>query len=1713
MLSIAPIAGGGAGYYTAQDNYYFLGSAESRWLGEGAKVLGLEGAVDARQLDELIAGRLPDGTSLERMSEGKNTHRSGYDLTFSAPKSVSVLITLYGENRLMDAWNRSITETLSEVESLVSTRQMVDGVAETVLTQKAVIATFNHDTSRNLDPQVHTHTLFLNMTPTEEGWRTLASGTVKKDGFIEAVYDNQIALGQIQLNHFRRQVEAMGYETVDTGKNGLWEIKGVPTEPFSTRSQEIREAVGDDASRKSRDVAALDTRQAKQKEPDRDELLTQWHERMDKTGFNYRELRETAAVRAQEQTQQPQTSSADKAQTVAAEMQQAVSQAISLLSDRKTQFSYSEVLSRTLAQVNAQPGSIAQARSGIEAAIGRGELVPLDKEKGLFTSSIHLLDELSVQHLARQMARETRVMVTARPEMPPAGSMAVLADTLPAVAIVATGRGAGAQREGIQAMVALAEGQGRSVQVMATDKRSAAFLSEQSGLTGRVADKSLLNADALVPDSTLVVSGAEKLSVKETLTLLDQALRRNVQVLLADGGGRQGTGSALATLQEAGVIRLQADRHPGVSVDVVSIGDRRQRYAQLATDYVALSARGEAVVAQAPGREQPALVDVIRHHLREKGELSAKETIVKTLTPVFLDSKTRSQTDSYREGQVLERFNPETRRTERHTIDRVTARSRTLTLKDGSGQSQVMKLSDIDSSWRLYQPGTLPVAVGEKLVLTGRQGKLSAGDTVTVEGVTERLLTVRHGDQVQRLQVGGGLKVVQGYVTSPGKDIHEQGTVLAAVSARDTQAQMLNTLAVSGDKIRLYTSLAEDEAHTRLSRSPLYRQAREQVSPDGRPLATAMQQARDSLMPVPEKAVRQAIAVVQGSEVVFSRLDVAQVALKMHPEMTLLKVSTAFRALVSSGEMLAVPGDKSGTRFVPAESYMQEKAIIRTLAEGKSTQTALMPGADPVLFQGLTPGQQGSGRLILESTDRFIAIQGYAGVGKTTQFRTVLSALDTLPAESKTDILGLAPTHRAVSEMQGVGVKAQTIASFLMDTERRLQSGEKLSFGNTLFLIDESSMVGNRDMADTLTRIAALGGRAVLSGDSLQLQAVASGAPFTLMQQRSAIDVAVMKDIVRQTPELRPAVYALLEGRAGEALDTIRSVSPAQIPRETGGYVPVSSVTEIRQTKEQKEQDGDRVIAAIVDDYTGRTAEARRQTLIVTQTNADSAAINAGIHERLHAQGKLGSQEVETTVLVREKTQTESLKSVAGLARYAGSIALINQQYYTIHSPSGQNGVVMLRDQEGRDHLLSAFESSLRDIAVFSRQSISLSEGDLVRFTRNDREQGRDTQTLWSVSQINPDGAVTLKNGNDTRLIQPGTDLQDSHLDYAYAGTAHRAQGASESFVIALAGATGSRKMLAGLSDAYVALSRMKEHVQVYTDDLSKWISAVADSTTRMTAHDVLGKEQDRRATTGQSLWESAGPLSATAIGRALLRETGLSSEGEARFISGSRKYPSPHVAWPAYDRSGHQLGVWLSEIRRDEDGRLQGVSENGRLLGAESAELIVLQQSRSGITHQVSGQQEALKLAVANPESGVVLTAEKERLPDWLLQKLTQGQRPDNVEAVPVSQTQDSTVVVLQTPEEKAQQAAEQEIREALRQNKDRNIVMPESNGKPEQDTLVRQGVEQELRCSDRELRQEERETERQAAREIQAAKAITAQEHLHELEKEIVLTREKTL
>ncbi|HBD0557354.1 TPA: relaxase domain-containing protein, partial [Escherichia coli] len=83
-------------YYTDKDNYYVLGSMGERWAGRGAEQLGLQGSVDKDVFTRLLEGRLPDGADLSRMQDGSNKHRPGYDLTFSAPKSVSMMAMLGG---------------------------------------------------------------------------------------------------------------------------------------------------------------------------------------------------------------------------------------------------------------------------------------------------------------------------------------------------------------------------------------------------------------------------------------------------------------------------------------------------------------------------------------------------------------------------------------------------------------------------------------------------------------------------------------------------------------------------------------------------------------------------------------------------------------------------------------------------------------------------------------------------------------------------------------------------------------------------------------------------------------------------------------------------------------------------------------------------------------------------------------------------------------------------------------------------------------------------------------------------------------------------------------------------------------------------------------------------------------------------------------------------------------------------------------------------------------------------------------------------------------------------------------------------------------------------------------------------------------------------------------------------------------------------------
>ncbi|EBL8454447.1 conjugative transfer relaxase/helicase TraI [Salmonella enterica] len=1726
MLSISSIKGDSA-YYSHEDNYYASGSLESRWLGDGAEKLGLKGEVANADMDAIRQGKLPDGTDLSRMVNGVNKHRSGYDLTFSAPKSVSMMILIGGDTRLLDAWNRSVENGMKEVEKLISARITDGGKTDTVLTGNMVAALYNHDTSRALDPQIHTHALVFNTTFAEDKWRALASDTRMKTGFGENLYALQVAIGNLVLQPFRQEAEKLGYETVAAGKNGLWELKDVPVAPFSTRSQAISEAAGPDASKKSRDVAALDTRQAKAW-ADPDLLKAEWRRRLTDEKFDIDNYIGQAQTRAEppgpvvggtegiRSTGQP--GGVSSAQISESDVQKAVSDTISALSEKKVQFTWSEMLAGTVSRLPSAPGLFEQARAGIDTAIEEQRLIPLDREKGIFTSDIHLLNELSVHQLARTAIQEQTVLVfperTQEREMPAGDAVSVLTQDKTPVAILSGRGGAQTLRDRTEDVAMMARSQGREVMVIAADGRSGQFLSESPHLAGHVMLRSQMNADTVLPvQGTVIVDRAERLSLKETVLLQEKALSAGAQLIFMDTENRQGTGNALSVLKEADIPQYRFYGTQLPEVRLISEADKRSRYGQLAQEYVRLSAEGRDVVAQVTGtREQQQLTEVIRDTRREAGELGREQVTLRVLEPVWLDSKTRHQRDNYRPGMVMEQWDAEKKTMTRHTIDRVAEATNSLVLQGEDGTRLTLKVTQLDGSWSLYRSRTLEVSEGDRVRALGRElkGAIKAKEQFTVAGLENGAVRLRSGDRELRLPTERAVKLTHDYVEGTGAGTSASRTVLAAVGPRGLNKQALNALAQSGSDIRIYTPLAPEQAARKVESVSAVRLASDQVrqSTGEANLDTAIQASRERLMSDAEQAVNLAIPRAQQGQVYLSELTLLAEAVKSGQPLADVRAEIARQ--VDSGALIkldSVAG--AGNRvLVPRVAYEMEKTIIRHIAEGKDAVQPLMALTPASVLSGLTTGQREATRTVLENTDRFMAIQGYAGVGKTTQFRAVMGALNTLSESVRPQVIGLGPTHRAVHEMREAGVEARTLASFLSETRLAIQAGETPDFRNVLFLTDESSMVGNRDMAELYQLVAAGGGRMVSSGDTAQLQAISTGLPFRLVQQRSAIDTVVMQEIVRQTPALRPAIESIIAGQVEISLRQVDDVTPQQVPRQHGAWVPDNSVMEIRTPKKEQDQVQDTpvageqtltpeqlalvrtdIIEAIRDDWMGRTPEAQQQTLVVAELNADRHAINDAIHTARHEKGDTGAEERTFTVLEPLRVPDNALRAAETFAEYTGAVAMMNERYWTVAEVDTQDAVVTLRNADGESVLISPQQNTAQDISLFTPRDLTISQGDRVRFTRSDTDRGYVANSLWEVAGFTDDGAIRFRQGDQEKIVDPQAMTEDRHIDLAYALTVYGVQGASERFAIALTGTEGGRKRMASLESTYVTLSRAKEHVQVYTDDLAGWSADARHSNAGQTAHDLLHQKSDHESDTGNRLLATASRLDKTALGRRVLAENGLEGETMARFIAAGKKYPSPYVALPAWTRHGKAAGALLTEIRIEDDGMRVVLSDESRLRGGEDAQFAGLQASRNGQTLIADDAQTALRLAQENPESGVVIRLRgEERLLNAA--RLTGGRitEPDEVERTVRSVAEAESAAKAEDPitlppdeQQKLAEAQEKAARELAEQARQELLpALPGTEGdKPDpllsasDERRLRDGTERETRELDEAVRE----------------------------------------
>jgi conjugative relaxase-like TrwC/TraI family protein len=191
MLTIKAMTGSEtyAAHHFSNNDYYAVGETiTGEWIGRGAELLGLQGAVTMEQFDAIRQGNDPSTgqflrqrQSADRFNELGNklaTARNLYDFTISAPKALSV--QALEDPRLVVAHQRAVAETAEEMESLAGTRIRKFGANDTRVTSNLVIARYDHDSSRELDPQIHSHLVAANLTydGVEGKWKALQASAI-----------------------------------------------------------------------------------------------------------------------------------------------------------------------------------------------------------------------------------------------------------------------------------------------------------------------------------------------------------------------------------------------------------------------------------------------------------------------------------------------------------------------------------------------------------------------------------------------------------------------------------------------------------------------------------------------------------------------------------------------------------------------------------------------------------------------------------------------------------------------------------------------------------------------------------------------------------------------------------------------------------------------------------------------------------------------------------------------------------------------------------------------------------------------------------------------------------------------------------------------------------------------------------------------------------------------------------------------------------------------------------------------------------------------------------------------------------------------------------------------------------------------------------------------------------------------------------------------
>ena len=594
-----------------------------------------------------------------------------------------------------------------------------------------------------------------------------------------------------------------------------------------------------------------------------------------------------------------------------------------------------------------------------------------------------------------------------------------------------------------------------------------------------------------------------------------------------------------------------------------------------------------------------------------------------------------------------------------------------------------------------------------------------------------------------------------------------------------------------------------------------------------------LDQARDALAFAVAHLTERESAVPEG-ELIRTALQAGRCKITMEDMKKAVTEAIASEDLVRQADGLA--GRKQNL-VTSREALEREKRILKFERAGRN---AVEPVLNPIQAEmtlkaiqereGLTLNaeQKAAARMILTTGNRYVGINGYAGVGKTTMLKPAVEALQNGAAISALkgagfEVIGLGPQHSAVHALRDAGIiEGRTLQSWLADRK----AGEALT-GKTVVVIDEAGLANSKDLESAMKRIEKAGARAVLVGDIKQYESVAAGPAFRQLQDKGM-----------------ETVYVTEMQRQRKAPENVREAARLSVDSPEKALEKLE-IREIRNAKERYK--------ALSEEYL--KSSDRKETLVLTGTHEARKAVNENVREALNIKGK-GEEfrRFEAGDFTEAQKKRIDFYEVGQNIRFGKdyrSMGVRSGEVGKVATVDRENGTVRLEMGDRRSVILTPRELSGKGHEIGKIETIELAPGDRIRITGNElKKEGITNGMKGEVLATNHGSlSVRLDNGRTFEMRGGGRPLE---IDHGYAQTGHSAQGLGAETVI-LDLPSGSRTL--SRRSFYTNLTRTKGKVVAFTDDRERLTGAVMRENDKTMALDVeersRGKTRRREKSSG----------------------------------------------------------------------------------------------------------------------------------------------------------------------------------------------------------------------------------------------------------------------